>query len=331
MKKLAMLILFISFWCVIINNVKAVDLDTRCKGIDGFTAGKFSDARASMCSIYNGSNESRKKEIVNGTYCKYESNGDNKPFSYISIGIDDFKFHMILKVPNNTLYTDLMIGNFEAPQSPLNYFAEGTLADGTLYGVDLASFNLKASTMCPDSIYLASQTNVTKNSVTYNTYYSVDSVSKSGAIAYKRTDVYTDVDYRTDVDESTGGLLDSDGKEIKPSGYVGSTDSDYQFDSDYGYSDMDCSGLLGDPDDANFPAYWLQLALEIIRYAAIIALVGLSTADFVKAIVAQDQDALKKATQTTIKRFIYAVMIFFIPILLELVMNFFGVYGTCSL
>lgn len=108
-------------------------------------------------------------------------------------------------------------------------------------------------------------------------------------------------------------------------------DIDVDVEDNYGYSHMDCYGLLGSPDDANNPSYWLQKGLEVMRYAAIIALVGLSTADFIKAISAQDQDALKKAISTTLKRFIYAIIIFFVPVIAELIMNFFGVYGTCSL
>lgn len=100
---------------------------------------------------------------------------------------------------------------------------------------------------------------------------------------------------------------------------------------DYTYQDMNCYGLLGDPNDANFPAYWVQLALSLMRYAAIIALVGLSISDFVKAITSQNQDALKKAISTTGKRFIFAIMVFFAPIVVELIMNLFNVYGTCAL
>ncbi len=106
------------------------------------------------------------------------------------------------------------------------------------------------------------------------------------------------------------------------------SDNDRQ---DISYKDMDCYGLLGMPEDPNSPAYWLQLALKIMRYVAIAALLILSTIDFVMAITKQDNDALKKAIQTTIKRFIFAVLLFFVPLLTEFIMDFFGVYGTCAL
>ena len=100
---------------------------------------------------------------------------------------------------------------------------------------------------------------------------------------------------------------------------------------DITYEGMDCYGLLGMPEDPNSPAYWLQLALQIMRYIAIAALLILSTIDFVMAITKQDNDALKKAIQTTVKRFIFAVILFFVPLLTEFIMDFFGVYGTCAL
>lgn len=97
------------------------------------------------------------------------------------------------------------------------------------------------------------------------------------------------------------------------------------------YSEMDCYGLLGSPTEPNDPAYWLQMALKIMRYIGIAALFGFSTVDFVKAIIGQDSDALQKAIKTTSKRFIYAILLFFVPVVVEFIMNLFGVYGTCAL
>ena len=93
---------------------------------------------------------------------------------------------------------------------------------------------------------------------------------------------------------------------------------------------MSCDFLWGDPDDPNDPAYWVQWALDLIKYLAIIALLLLSTIDFVKAFISQDRDAINHALTTSAKRAIFAVMIFFLPILVELIMTLFGAYGTCG-
>ena len=91
-----------------------------------------------------------------------------------------------------------------------------------------------------------------------------------------------------------------------------------------------CEYLLGDPDIPDHPAYWIQEGLDIIKYAAIIALLGMSMVDFFKGIVSSDKDAIKKAGTRTFKRFIYCVMIFFLPILINFVLELFELTGTCG-
>ncbi len=92
-----------------------------------------------------------------------------------------------------------------------------------------------------------------------------------------------------------------------------------------------CDNVLGDPDDPDCTAYWLQWILDIIKYIAIAALLVLSTFDFIKAIISNDKDALKKAGTTAAKRFIFVVILFFLPIIIDLLMRLFGAYGTCGI
>lgn len=91
-----------------------------------------------------------------------------------------------------------------------------------------------------------------------------------------------------------------------------------------------CSAF-GDPNVIGTPAYWMQQALEIMKYIAIVALLVLSTLDFIKALAQNDKDALKKAGNTTVKRFIYCVLLFFAPMIVEFMMSLFGAYGTCGI
>ncbi len=91
-----------------------------------------------------------------------------------------------------------------------------------------------------------------------------------------------------------------------------------------------CVGYLGSTTNPNAPAYWIQLALNFMRYVAIIALIVLSSIDFIKAIVSQDNDSLKKALTTFGKRLVYCILIFFTPILVNFILKFLGAYSTCS-
>lgn len=94
-----------------------------------------------------------------------------------------------------------------------------------------------------------------------------------------------------------------------------------------------CEKILGDPEncDKKCPAYLIQWILDTMKYIAIVALLLLVTVDFLKAVVNNDKDALKKAGTTSIKRFIYCVLIFFVPLIVKLIMNLMGIYGSCGI
>lgn len=103
---------------------------------------------------------------------------------------------------------------------------------------------------------------------------------------------------------------------------------DYKlFEDDIG----DCNTYFGDPSKSQYPAYWMQWVLNVIKYVAIAALLVLSTVDFIKALVSNDKDALKKAGMTAAKRFIFVVILFFLPIIVDFIMRLFGAYGTCGI
>ena len=57
----------------------------------------------------------------------------------------------------------------------------------------------------------------------------------------------------------------------------------------------------------------------------------LSVADFVKAAASQDKDALVKAGKTTGKRVVYALILFFIPTLINFLFPLLGWVGTCGI
>lgn len=109
--------------------------------------------------------------------------------------------------------------------------------------------------------------------------------------------------------------------------YMGSADiSEDQF------TNM-CNSLFGDPNDPSKKdtAYFLQVALDVVKYSGIIACVALTIVDFAKAVIGDDKDMLKPLSQKMFNRMIYAVILFFLPIITEVLLRMIGVYGTCSL
>lgn len=76
---------------------------------------------------------------------------------------------------------------------------------------------------------------------------------------------------------------------------------------------------------------FLQQIFNVIKYAGPILCLVFSTIDFVKAAASQDKDALAKAGKNAGKRVIYALILFFVPVLIEFLFPLLGWVGTCGI
>ncbi len=92
-----------------------------------------------------------------------------------------------------------------------------------------------------------------------------------------------------------------------------------------------CDSYLGDPSNKDHPAYYLQFAFNLMKYAAILLLFGLTIFEFAKAMTSNKQDAMPKALINSLKRLIIAIIIFFLPILIEYLLELFDIYGDCNI
>lgn len=109
--------------------------------------------------------------------------------------------------------------------------------------------------------------------------------------------------------------------EIKPE----NDPNDNTVDFDVNIEEIDkCSSLLGDPEQSSpaTPAYYLTIVFSVIRYAAIIILIIFTILDFVTAVAAHDDDAIKKAVNKTMKRAFLCVILLLLPTLIEFVLQF---------
>lgn len=86
-----------------------------------------------------------------------------------------------------------------------------------------------------------------------------------------------------------------------------------------------CSGILG---NTKFHQYLVDI-LNAIRIIGVAMVIVFSTMDFTKALIAQDSEALKKASQTSFKRLMIAIVIFFVPIILNILLSLVGISGIC--
>lgn len=89
---------------------------------------------------------------------------------------------------------------------------------------------------------------------------------------------------------------------------------------------MNCETLFGDFDDPSTFGGFLQVLFNYVKIIAPILLIVFGTLDFGKAVLASDQDALKKAQGNFIKRCIAAVALFLLPTIIMWILELLNQY-----
>ncbi len=73
---------------------------------------------------------------------------------------------------------------------------------------------------------------------------------------------------------------------------------------------------------------WIRIALNFVKYIALVLVIVLGTIDFIKAAGSGEPDAMKKAGQTFIKRVVAVIILFLLPMIVELILNLINLYGA---
>jgi hypothetical protein len=92
-----------------------------------------------------------------------------------------------------------------------------------------------------------------------------------------------------------------------------------------------CKAVFGDPTDSNDFAYYLQTIFNIMKFAAPLMVIIFTIVDLLKAVASGKDDDLKKLGSKTLKRFGYAIIVFFLPDIINYVFGILGLYGTCGI
>lgn len=98
-----------------------------------------------------------------------------------------------------------------------------------------------------------------------------------------------------------------------------------------------CDTLLGDKNDPKSIRYILDTILQYVRIIVPILIVLLGSLDLAKAVTSGKEDEMKKAQTTFIKRIIAGVLVFFVPVLVDIIMGLADVvwqglgYSSCGL
>lgn len=100
--------------------------------------------------------------------------------------------------------------------------------------------------------------------------------------------------------------------------------------------EQDCSGansILGDPNDEDSVAWLLQQILNYIKIIGPILVVVLSSIDFAQVILKGDDESMKKSAKKLGWRLVLAACLFFIPTLVQAILNIFGMSSdpTCGI
>jgi len=80
-------------------------------------------------------------------------------------------------------------------------------------------------------------------------------------------------------------------------------------------------------NDVAFVIRIIKLVITIVRWAIPILLIALITFDLVKGMTQKSDDEMRKSTSKIVTRVIWAVAIFFVPLLLKWI---FGMFGTTT-
>jgi hypothetical protein len=91
-----------------------------------------------------------------------------------------------------------------------------------------------------------------------------------------------------------------------------------------------CKHMFGDPNTEGDFANYLQQIFNVFKYLAPALVIVLSTVEFIKAAASDDKDALMKATKKTGIRIVLAILLFFLPGLINFLFEKLGWYGTCG-
>lgn len=92
--------------------------------------------------------------------------------------------------------------------------------------------------------------------------------------------------------------------------------------------DLECEGLLGDPNNEDSVAWFIVKILNYLRLLGPLMVLVLSSLDFAKAILTSDDESLKKAQSNLITRLILAALLFVLPTLIEVILDIFGITSS---
>ena len=99
---------------------------------------------------------------------------------------------------------------------------------------------------------------------------------------------------------------------------------------------MECTGdegLVGDVNNEDSVAWLLQKLLNYMKILGPTIAIVMGSLDFAKAIIASDEESMKKSQKRFINRLIAAMLLFFVPLLVQIMLELFNITSniTCGI
>lgn len=130
-------------------------------------------------------------------------------------------------------------------------------------------------------------------------------------------------DYEKDKPYNTGGTTEDN---------KNTSDGNKDTNGNTSNSGKDTSKYMDDKCDVLPSAIkkYINDALNLIKWVGLVLMIVLGTLDFIKAAAADDQDALKKASKHFMYRLIAVIILFLLPLFIEIILNIAGLmkYGA---
>ncbi len=160
-------------------------------------------------------------------------------------------------------------------------------------------------------------------------YHSVANVNGTGTFNLSCSPYDTAKTQNVNITVNASPTYDNDNSNDSNSN---TSDSNDNFPNhDWGDPDVDCEYIFGDFTDPETFGYMLRQIFKFIQIVGPLLVIILTVLDLVKAVTSGDKDALTKVLKKTAKRMIYAVLLFIFPAILDKVLRWTNVYGTCPI
>ncbi len=83
--------------------------------------------------------------------------------------------------------------------------------------------------------------------------------------------------------------------------------------------------------DVQFIFRIVHYVINLLRWAVVVILIVMVTLDFLKGMMGKSEDEMKKNSTTAVKRVIWAIVVFFVPLLIKTFFDKAGVNGANGL